>query len=180
MGYLERNLLSTQDLSGITSGSLGITSGSRVPTILPTAIPDTTYLGSARSTTLLQPFALTIFGDGPSDAARAAASETSSTGTTFSATRIALGCGPCYLELLSLYSSSCALHCINQCDPLCASLHMRASAPLMSSLVLRSRPFASFGHLSPLLSPLGASMPSFSSAAIVTFFGNYSTSPAQP
>ena len=130
MGYLERNLLSTQDLSGITSGSLGITSGSRVPTILPTAIPDTTYLGSARSTTLLQPFALTIFGDGPSDAARAAASETSSTGTTFSATRIALGCGPCYLELPSLYSSSCALHCINQCDPLCASLHMRASAPL--------------------------------------------------
>ena len=93
MGYLERNLLSTQDLSGITNGS-------RVPTILPTAIPDTTYLGSARSTTLLQPFALTIFGDGPSDAARAAASETSSTGTTFSATRIALGCGPCYLELL--------------------------------------------------------------------------------
>ena len=129
MGYLERNLLSTQDLSGITSGS-------RVPTILPTAIPDTTYLGSARSTTLLQPFALTIFGD----AARAAASETSSTGTTCSATRIALGCGPCYLELLSLYSSSCALHCINQCDPLCASLHMRASAPLMSSLVLRSSP----------------------------------------
>ena len=56
MGHLERNLLSTQDLSGTTSGS-------RVPTILPTAIPDTTYLGSARSTTLLQPFALTIFGD---------------------------------------------------------------------------------------------------------------------
>ena len=28
-------------------------------------------------------------------------------------------------------------------------------------------------------SPLGASMPSFSSAAIVTFFGNYSTSPVQ-
>ena len=52
MGYLERNLLSTQDLSGITSGS-------RVPTILLTAIPDTTYLGSAGSTTLQQPFALT-------------------------------------------------------------------------------------------------------------------------
>ena len=168
MGYLERNLLSTQDLSGITSGS-------RVPTILPTAIPDTTYLGSARSTTLRQPFALTIFGD----AARAAASETSSTGTTCSATRIALGCGPCYLELLSLYSSSCALHCINQCDPLCASLHMRASAPLMSSLVLLSRQLASFGHLSPLLCPLGASMPSFFSASIVTSFGKFSTSPVQ-
>ena len=96
MGYLERNLLSTQDLSGITSGSLGITSGSRVPTILPTAIPDTTYLGSARSTTLLQPFALTIFGD----TARATGSETSSTGTTCSAIRIALGCGPCSLESL--------------------------------------------------------------------------------
>ena len=89
MGYLERNLLSTQDLSGITSGS-------RVPTILPTAIPDTTYLGSARSTTLQQPFALTIFGD----TARAAGSETSSTGATCSATRIALGCGPCSLESL--------------------------------------------------------------------------------
>ena len=86
MGYLERNLLSTQDLSGITSGSLGITSGSRVPTILPTAIPDTTYLGSARSTTLQQPFALTIFGD----TARATGSETSSTGTC-SAIRIASG-----------------------------------------------------------------------------------------
>ena len=74
----------------------------------------------------------------------------------------------------SFYSWFCALHCINRCGLLCASLHMRASAPLMSSLVLRSRPFASFGHLSPLLCPLGASMPSFLSASIVTFFGNFS------
>ena len=75
-------------------------SGFRVPTILSKGVPPTAILNMpylrGPGTTLLQPFVLTFFGD----VARPAGSETNSTGTTCSAKRIAIGCGPCFLAWL--------------------------------------------------------------------------------